>query len=140
MSRLIYISGAITGATDAEMRMFSIAKLELEGRGFSVFNPPDHDVPEAATSQDGWTLALCRDIAVIAPCDGIAVLGTFEGSKGALLEVFVAVALRKEIILLHGQHDHWKAHIIEQMRAVQKELWKNVDRSRFTHHTDLPDR
>jgi uncharacterized protein DUF4406 len=138
MPNLIYISGAITGATAEEMALFTEAKTDLMGRGFAVFNPPDHDVPDAATSQDRWRAALCRDTAVISRCKGIAVLRTFGRSKGALLEVFNAVCLGKEIVLLTNQHDEWRDNILEEMRRVQAELWRNVERSRFTHHTDLP--
>jgi hypothetical protein len=135
--RLVYITGSITGASDAELQLFHDAANELRERGYRVFNPPEHDVPDASVKEDAWNYALCRDIAVITHCYGIATLPTFLWSKGALFEVFVALSLSKEIVLLRDQGDAWKQMIITDMKDVKSLLWKNVDRPKYTHHTDL---
>lgn len=134
----IYISGAITGAPPHERALFAHAAQELQRRGFTVFNPIEHDIPDADTDEDAWTRALCRDIEVISQCGGICVLDTFERSKGALLEIFTAVSLKRKIILLTHQAPTWEQKIIGLITVAQERLWYNVDGSRYPHHTNLP--
>jgi hypothetical protein len=135
--RLVYVTGSITGASDAELQLFHDAANELRERGFRVFNPLEHDVPEASIAEGQWTYALCRDVGVITHCYGIAALPTFLWSKGALFEIFTAFSLRKEIVLLRDQGDAWKNMIIKDVQEAQSILWKNVNRPKYTHHTDL---
>lgn len=136
---LVYLSGAITGATDNELALFREAAAYLSIRGQSVFNPLDHDIPEANTSHDAWTRALARDIGVICSpeCRGICVLDTFGRSKGALLEIFTAISLQREIVLLPHQSPGWIEHVELHVRRAQDTLWEHVLRDRYTHHADI---
>jgi len=118
--------------------MFHHAQQELEQRGLIVFNALEHDIPGADVAEDSWIRALSRDIAVISDCDGICVLDSFERSKGALLECFVAISLRRPIILLGHQEVTWRGKVTGIVRAAQERLWSNVDGSKYPHHSDLP--
>jgi hypothetical protein len=136
---MIYISGSITGASPAERMLFHHAEQELSNKGYSSFNPLNHDIPAADTNEDAWIGALTRDIIVILQqCRGICVLDTFERSKGALLECFVAVSMNRPIILLGHQSSEWRGKVIGLVRAAQERLWYNVDGSKYPHHTVLP--
>lgn len=135
-NRLLYISGAITGATPSEMQMFQTASDEFVLRGFRTFIPSE--IPGAVKDQDKWTFALCRDVRVITHCYGVVALPTWERSKGALLEIFTALSLRKELVLMRGQDDAFREKVLERIRWTQAALWQSVDRSRFAHHSDIP--
>jgi len=136
---LVYISGAITGRSQADLELFRHATLWLNANGYMAWNPLEHDMPHADTQEEAWTRALCRDIAVITDCAGIAVLETFAQSKGALLECFVAISLRKKIVLLPDQSVGWPDMVKSYVQTAQAILWKHVPRDRFAHHTDLPE-
>lgn len=135
---LVYVTGSITGATLEEMALFFDASKQLRERNYRVYNPPEHDIPQAAENESMWTHALCRDIRVITHCVGICVLPTYAWSKGANLEIFTAVSLRKRIILLKDQDVAWEKRILDEVQAVQAILWQNVAREKFLHHTDIP--
>lgn len=140
LRRIVYISGAITGAPDKDINLFYEAEAHLRETGYSPFNPLRFDIPDAGSNEEKWTFALCRDIEIICreDCQGIAVLSTFERSKGALLEIFVATCLRVPVILLPGQSPTWPGKVVGIARAAQERLWLNVDGSRYPHHSDLP--
>lgn len=135
-NRLVYISGGITGMTREQIALFPSASEELMLRGYRTFIPSE--VTDADTNQDKWTFALCRDIRVITHCYGIAVLPTFKTSKGATLEIFTALTLKKELVLLSGQNTSFDAAIRESVHWTQATLWKDVDRERYGHHADIP--
>ena len=137
---LVYISGAITGTNlDERMLFHTTAKWLSAHNDYDTFNPLDMDIPEADTRHTKWQQALARDVTVIASddCIGICALETFERSKGALFEIFIALTLGRKIILGPGQDELWIAHVTEIIRSSQSVLWMNVDALRYAHHSDI---
>jgi hypothetical protein len=86
----LYISGGITGYEDENRPAFNRAAAFLRGLGHSVINPMDSD--GKARSQT-WADFLRKDLCLLSDCEGIALLPGWHHSRGARLEVFVAVKL-----------------------------------------------
>lgn len=86
---MIYLSGPVTGITDLNRPAFSEAASTLRAAGHQVMNP--HDINKGEQS---WEYCLRHDlIAMLQHCDQIAMLPGWGASKGARLELTVAVAL-----------------------------------------------
>jgi hypothetical protein len=90
--KTIYISGAVTG-DDNYRSKFERAEKFLESRGFKVVNPVKDEVDGKA-----WSYYLRKDLRKLLDCDCIYVLSDWATSRGALLEINVALSLEMEII------------------------------------------
>jgi hypothetical protein len=94
MSRLIYISGKISGATEEELADFQLSETMLRGKGWQVVNPMklnhDHDL--------SWESYMRVDIKAICDCDAMYMLSNYKQSRGATLEHLIAKALNLEMI------------------------------------------
>lgn len=86
----IYIAGPMTGIADYNRAAFNKAQAQLERAGHRVLNP--------ARQPDGlaYDEYLKRALADVFECDGIALLPSWEYSHGALAEVALADALKKD--------------------------------------------
>lgn len=91
--KTIYISGAVTGDKDYRLK-FDRAEKFLESKGFTVCNPVKGEV-------DGneWSYYLRKDLRKLLDCDCLYALSDWTKSKGALLEINVALSLGMEVIL-----------------------------------------
>jgi hypothetical protein len=85
----LYISGPMTGLPENNFPAFFEAERILLDAGYEVENPATKGIVEGWA----WVDYLKYDLAVLLPCDGVAVLPGWENSRGALLELHVAEAL-----------------------------------------------
>ena len=138
----VYVSGAITHATKPELRLFNEAGRWLVSQGHDVFIPPEvADVPteprltKAKSSRSGWNDALSRDVGKIATvCTAICVLPTVEKSRGALLEVFIALSLQRKFILLPWQHPSWEQVVRHRIEGAIEYLYRDIPAQFYLHH------
>lgn len=110
--RRLYIAGPMTGLPKFNIPAFDMQARRLRELGnFEVVSPAELDAPEIRAelllSADGaptypnghtWGDFLARDVKVIADqVDGIVVLPNWSKSRGARLEVFVALLCGKPV-------------------------------------------
>jgi hypothetical protein len=81
----LYISGKITG-NEKYKEEFSDARIKLENAGYDVCDPAAFEFPEDIP----WADAMKYDIIEMLKCDGIALLASWEESKGACIEAKLA--------------------------------------------------
>lgn len=99
MTLRIYVAGPMTGLPDLNFPAFARATARLRAAGHTVVSPaevnPDHSMP--------WAECMRRDIIELCTCEAIAVLPGWENSRGAKLEVQIAVALGMRMLRLDGE-------------------------------------
>jgi hypothetical protein len=112
----VYIAGPMTGLPRFNIPAFERAAKRLRAAGYEVISPVELDSEairsEALASKDGampasgkiggetWGEILARDVRVIADTvDAIVVLPGWNKSRGARLEVFVALLCRKGVYM-----------------------------------------
>lgn len=84
----VYLSGRITGLPDLGMKQFEDAANHLRQLGYAVFNPHELNGPEL-----DWKKCMVNDIRILTGCDAIALLDNWKESRGAKLELLIAVML-----------------------------------------------
>lgn len=95
----IYISGPITGINPAHAQTSFLRAAEiLQAKGISSINP-EESLRNVVLEHDEY---LRINLAMLRLCDGILLLPDYEQSRGALMELGMAMALDKEIYLLEG--------------------------------------
>lgn len=92
----IYISGPMTGQPDLNFPAFNAAADHLRGLGFDVVNPAEIN-PKSVTE---WAACMREDIKQLCTCDAIAMLGGWEQSKGAHLELHIAHRLEMKVVFM----------------------------------------
>lgn len=109
-----YLAGPMTGYPQFNIPLFRTAAGYLRAVGYNIVSPVELDSPTvrdaALSSTDGaldaagkvagesWGEILARDVRVVADeVDGIIVLPEWNRSRGARLEVFVALLCSKQI-------------------------------------------
>lgn len=109
MSKVYYLAGPMTGYPQFNFPLFEETTQRLRHLGFKIISPHETDPPDiqkiAWFSPDGqldehdkiggetWGDILSRDVKLIADeIDGLFVLARWYESKGARLEVFVAMS------------------------------------------------
>jgi hypothetical protein len=113
----IYIAGPMTGYPAFNFPAFTEAAATLRSQGLKVISPheldKEHDAADAATAaasktgnisdlKQTWGDFLSRDVKVVADeATGVALLRNWERSKGAKLEVTVALLGGKPIYQYH---------------------------------------
>lgn len=96
MSKVIYISGPMTGKPDFNFPAFNTVALSLRSIGFYVLNPADF----GQNPNVSWTECLKRDLMAMFYADVVVTLPGHENSKGAQLETHVARALGIPVMTL----------------------------------------
>ena len=111
----IYLAGPMTGIPQFNFPAFLAAAEDLRARGYNVISPAEIDAPHtraaAIESGDGciadlheltgetWGDFLSRDVKIVADdCDAVAVLPGWRESRGAKLEVLVAMLTSKPVL------------------------------------------
>lgn len=93
----VYLAGPMSGIADHNHPAFNAAALALRAEGFKVINPAEFDPHD-------WHVGMRFDVRVIADhCDKIAILDGFEVSKGANVEMLLAMVLNLDFIAIPGQ-------------------------------------
>jgi hypothetical protein len=115
---VIYIAGPMTGYPQFNFPAFEEAAAVLRAQGMEVISPHELDSPEikaaVKVSTDGkfgsdgkiggetWGEILARDVKVVADSvSGVALLPNWHHSKGAKLEVVVALLGGKNLYQYH---------------------------------------
>jgi len=88
----LYISGPITGLEDGNGAAFATAERVLKDSGYEVVNPHALKLPLDVD----WHVAMRQCVALLAVCDGVALLEGWTRSDGAQLEQWLASALAIE--------------------------------------------
>ena len=87
----VYISGAISGLPIEDVKMsFNSAEKTLEERGFIPVNPIK---VQPFVKGFTWLDYMKADIKALVDCDAIYLLDNWESSKGAVIEVDLALSL-----------------------------------------------
>ena len=90
MKKRLYLCGPITGLPNHNRDAFNDAESALRGAGFDVFNPVANGLPSDAP----WEQHMRVDIIQMMQCDAIAVLHGAHFSRGAKLEIELAMQLK----------------------------------------------
>lgn len=85
----IYLAGPMTGLPEFNFPAFNAEADRLRGLGYEVKNPADHGMIDGYA----WADYMRLDIAQLVTCDTIALLPCWEKSKGATIEVRLALDL-----------------------------------------------
>jgi nucleoside 2-deoxyribosyltransferase len=86
---ILYIAGPMTGHPDLNFPAFFEAEARLFAAGFTVLNPALNQVE----GTQSWLAYMRLSLHQIADCDGIATLPGWQNSKGASIEVGLALSL-----------------------------------------------
>jgi len=115
----LYIAGPMSGIPQFNFPVFHEAARTLRSLGIEVISPAEEDEKHgiatlAMQSKDGkldangkiagqtWGDVLARDVKIVADeVTGVALLSGWERSKGAKLEVTVALLAGKEVYAYH---------------------------------------
>jgi hypothetical protein len=95
----IYISGQISGLPERTYRTkFANAKIELQSRypGAEIICPV-HDI-DHSKHEDKWEEYMKIDVIELMKCDAIAVMPDFINSRGAIIELGLAMDLGYKVI------------------------------------------
>lgn len=90
----LYIAGRIADEKDFRAK-FARACDEVRAMGLEPINPCELEHDHGRT----WAEFMVTDIKAMLDCDGVYALNDWERSKGAAIEVNLARALGKQIIL-----------------------------------------
>lgn len=89
----IYISGKISGIENKAFEIFERAEEKLKLEGFDVVNPMkinhQHD--------NSWESYMKEDIKSLCDCDAIYMLNNWSDSKGAKIELDLAMSLGLDV-------------------------------------------
>lgn len=95
----VYISGPITGHDDGNRAAFAKAAAEIVERGHVAVNP--HNLPHKHAGQ--WLDYMREDIAAMLTCDAVLALPGWEASRGAKIEIQLAVDLGLRVVWSVGE-------------------------------------
>lgn len=94
----IYLAGPMTGLPELNFPAFYAAAVRLRAEGHHVENPAENgaSAPQDARWEDYMRLALAQ----LVRCQAIALLPGWEGSRGARIEINLALVLGMEVVFL----------------------------------------
>jgi len=90
----VYIAGPMTGVPEFNYPAFNALAAELRTEGFHVENPAENPEPVGKT----WAGYMRMSIAQMLTCDFVVVLDGWDQSRGARIEVELAVDLGMTVI------------------------------------------
>lgn len=85
----IFVCGPMSGLPDLNYPAFNAEAARLRGLGHHVENPAENPAPECGSWQGYMRLSIAQLIA----CDTVYLLPGYTMSKGAMLEVHIAMSL-----------------------------------------------
>lgn len=94
----LYVTGPMTGIEDMNFPAFREAAKRLREAGYEVMDPADNGAGEPGMT---WADYVRRDLQDMLTCDALAVLPGWKNSKGACLEVHIALELGWEVHDFH---------------------------------------
>lgn len=102
MSKRLYVAGPMTGLPGLNFEAFHTVAGILRREGYEVVNPAELNSDPKAQ----WAECMRTDIKALVDCDGVALLGGWEHSRGAKLEAHIAEALGMTL----RAWDEWVRH------------------------------
>lgn len=85
----IYLSGPMTGLPDYNYPAFNQVAADLRAKGYTVENPAENPKP----TSDAWSDWMRLAIKQMMDCDCVVMLSGWQASKGAMVEVRLAIDL-----------------------------------------------
>ena len=103
----VYIAGKMNGLKAYNFQRFFEVQGYLESRGYDVVNPAEFDVIETYVNKRSrsWEDCLADDLQLLSGCDAIMMLGGWEDSEGANIELEEAQSLG--LIVAEGPDEAW---------------------------------
>lgn len=102
----IYISGPMSGVEDLNFPAFHAAAERLRAVGYEVISPAEITVDQDAS----WEQCLRADIKQLVDCDAVATLPWWQSSRGALLEIDIAMRLSMPVRAVDDWHHEASNH------------------------------
>ena len=96
-----YISGPMSGLPEFNFPAFERCARKLRGQGLCVVSPHEKG-GEGEAGEAAWNKYLRADIVAMMACDSIVLLPGWSRSKGARLELSIALALGFAVWLWNG--------------------------------------
>ena len=97
MTRIIYISGPITGIPEGNRPAFAAMAARLRADGHTVINP--HELFREVFRPLTWEDYMRDDLTALLTCTHLVLLPGWESSRGARLEKYVAEHLGMSVEL-----------------------------------------
>jgi len=90
----IYLSGPMSGIPNFNFPAFNAEAARIRALGYTVVNPAEVNTDHTMS----WEQCLRQDIKELCDCDALALMPSWENSKGAHLELHIAHRLGIRII------------------------------------------
>lgn len=94
----IYFSGPMTGLPDYNYPAFNAEAARLRELGYTVENPAENPLPADAP----WHLCMRDAIRQMLTCDAVALMPGWQVSRGANVEVELAMHLQMKVVKASG--------------------------------------
>jgi hypothetical protein len=94
-----YLSGPMTGYENLNFPAFSYAAMTLRAQGLTLISPHENDLDIGE-----WDDYLRHDIKLLADCHGLVLLRGWTKSKGAQMELWIALRLGLPVRFFDEQH------------------------------------
>lgn len=91
MTKAIYVSGPMSNLPDLNFPAFNAAAAELRALGYTVINPAEKQ--DEGKPGMTWEDYMRQDIRLMMDCDAIHMLPNWKQSRGARLELLIAMEL-----------------------------------------------
>lgn len=117
MSKVIYLSGPMSGLPKLNYPAFARATKSLRARGYTVQSPHELDpvLSEWQLTPREYARCIGKDITrILSGIDGVVVLPDWTASRGAAIETFAAYRLLSLPVWYYGPSDP-----MEHVSAVQ---------------------
>lgn len=101
-ARKIYVSGPMASMPDDNRAAFMQAAVQLRSWGFDVFNPHEFEYNGDGMPELLWHEYLRKDLQQLLACDGVCLLPGWQGSRGAMLERYVAACVGLDVREFEG--------------------------------------
>lgn len=112
----IYVSGPITGIPNKNREVFNSTAERLRSLGHEALNP--FDLEAIDNYGDDWTLNMRRDLQYLVDCESLCLLPGWEESKGARLEVIVALGLGLKLYRLTDSNELLQEYVVTDTEIV----------------------
>ena len=93
----VYIAGPMTGYENFNYDAFNAAAEQLRARGYEVFNPAENDKQGEDFQSKDWSWYMRQSLKQIAEVDVVYRLDGWQESKGAVIEIKLALQLGIEV-------------------------------------------
>ena len=91
----LYLAGPMSGLPNFNYDLFGLATLMLRERGHEVHSP--HEGHDKDPGEEDYSYYLISGIEKLLRCDAIVLLPGYEASKGAILELHIAIKCKMAV-------------------------------------------